>query len=193
MRPADPRSAHRLVRRAARGDHRRRSGRSSSCSCRSDLEQTVDRERAGQLAQIAQGYSYEGAEDFQDVSAPCSRTAAPPRRCSTRRRACCCSTAKPSRGADRAGARARGRARGQAAHRSTSSSGAATSPTAPWSPRSARGRQRVLVVAQSLRRGRRGGRPGARAAPARRARRRCWRPPSAGGGSRARRCCRSGG
>ena len=35
---------------------------------RSDLRQTVDRELGASSLQIAQGYSYEGAEDFQDVS-----------------------------------------------------------------------------------------------------------------------------
>jgi heavy metal sensor kinase len=35
---------------------------------RSDLRQTIDRELRASSLQIAQGYSYEGAEDFQDVS-----------------------------------------------------------------------------------------------------------------------------
>jgi heavy metal sensor kinase len=35
---------------------------------RSDLKQTVDRELQASSVQIARGYSYEGAEDFQDVS-----------------------------------------------------------------------------------------------------------------------------
>jgi heavy metal sensor kinase len=35
---------------------------------RSDLEQAVDRDLRASSVQIAQGYAYEGAEDFQDVS-----------------------------------------------------------------------------------------------------------------------------